>query len=496
MSHKIHGGDSKSQVPTDGGETKSGASRVFQALAVLRSIRDPRKSKLGLRDAIAAAIQQGEAFAKWCETGTPVKRIQVWMENQLVITVDPEDIANLKSVQLDAPSSQNAVMQVLKADERGEPVVLFNVSLNKVRSAGFDETVDIPNGQRIRLVIAPVANGRFEMVVAFLPEEGFCTLPDPEVKRSLKANAVGATGLSKPWSNLSLLPGHRMGYATACACAVIVLVVVGLGMTAARVLTKPSNPTILPNTHVDTSSTLGKTTKPVLKAEPIAVEVPKGFQKTIKPTYRVTVGYRHGSIVSQRSRPSVVNNASCPVAPKHDGLPGRPSGWQAPTTAVDLNRSNPKSGAEVLTSWDEQRRIKLGDIEFVAVMVDSTSPSEHSELNTLQVSFVRALSQLSEWKVVGGDIKASPEAVIKLRFEPDATCLGVVLAEIRDANGKLLWQDMVGCRALKKGDHETMFADASARLIAKLQSQMKESDDSGKSGTPISGGHDRAADLR
>src|SRR5215213_3466013 len=151
MSQHKHGGELDDQAIGHSSEADhKEVSPIFHALAVLRGVRRLRKGKLTLRQAIAAAIEEGEAYKKWCANGTPVKQIQVWVESQLVITVVPEQIANLKSVHFDAPSLENSVMQLTKADE-GEPrIVLFNLPLNSVRDCGLDETIKLPNGQRIR----------------------------------------------------------------------------------------------------------------------------------------------------------------------------------------------------------------------------------------------------------------------------------------------------------------------------------------------------------
>src|SRR5688572_28443778 len=75
---------------------------AVQALAILRAVRHSGKDKLGLRDAIKVACQQGAAFKRWCERGTPVRRVQVWVENHLVMTVSPEDgSVKLNSFQFD-----------------------------------------------------------------------------------------------------------------------------------------------------------------------------------------------------------------------------------------------------------------------------------------------------------------------------------------------------------------------------------------------------------
>src|SRR2546430_8726437 len=84
--------------------------RIFNALAKLRGVRQLGKDRLGLREAIAVARAQGAAYERWCERGTLIRRVQVWVEGRLVMTVSPlENSVNLKAFNFDVASPRDAV---------------------------------------------------------------------------------------------------------------------------------------------------------------------------------------------------------------------------------------------------------------------------------------------------------------------------------------------------------------------------------------------------
>ena len=241
MSQNTKDGEIKNRMVVSSSDA-DGASRFFRALAVLRGVRHRHKGKLDLRESISAAREQGTAFEKWGKIGTPIKRIQVWTERQLLITVDPE-IATLKSVQFDAPSRDHAVMQVLKADEGEEPVVLFNLPLDRVRTGGFDQTIDIPNGQRLRLVISPEVLGWFEMVVAFVTDETGCKLPTTMtgVRKTMAAGA--GTVSNEPWKHFVRLPQSK--FSTGMWACVVILSICSLTYAVHALIKHAPNITVV-----------------------------------------------------------------------------------------------------------------------------------------------------------------------------------------------------------------------------------------------------------
>ena len=489
MNKKTLGGDHIKKVPPPKARPSRfyGGSATLCALAALRGVRDFGQGKLGLREAILAAFEQGAAFKRWREKGTLVRRVQVWVENQLVMTVSPgENCVKLKAFNFVVPSPREAVMRIMKADEGEEPVVLRNLPLNTVPAHGLDETTPLPNGQRIRLEILPKEAGRFDIKVAFAPEEEEQPLKEiiPSCTLSAKAGAGNTSSIS--WAYVpTLLSQPRFGYG-ASTCAVLILaLVVGVGASGFRSLMRraPVRITIV-STRGQNLARAGEECWSVT-----GLAVPSADAPTQKPSvhlYKVSVKYKHGSVETAGSSLMESENVSCPLRPERFGSTIKPLHFAGVKTEAanletairktpddKIDRPPDASEPEVLIPLDTLAQTKLAEVQWVHVTVDDTSPSSETELRVLRTSFVRVLNGSSPWEVLAASEESSPDAVIKLRFEPDTTCLGVVIIEIRDPDGKVLWRARVGCRALPKRDHDEMFADASARLIAKLKEKIE-----------------------
>jgi hypothetical protein len=145
---------------------------LARALAILRGIRRSGTGQLPLRESCDVAIQQGAAFKKWCTEDKPIRRVQVWVEGQPVMTVTPvEDSVTVKAFTFDVSSPSEAVMQVLKAEEGEEPVVLLNLPLASVSTSGIDQTTELPNAQRLRLKVLMTDAGRFQTLVSFAEKD-------------------------------------------------------------------------------------------------------------------------------------------------------------------------------------------------------------------------------------------------------------------------------------------------------------------------------------
>ncbi len=492
MAENTHDGEIRGKTSADASDG-DGASRFLRGIGKLRGVRHRHKGKLDLPQAISAAREQGAAFERWRETGTLLKRIQVWTENQLLITVHPE-IANLRSVQFDAPSRENAVMQVLKADEGEEPIVLFNLPLDRVRTCGFEQTIDIPSGQRLRLKISPEVLGWFEMVVAFVTEESRCELPR-KVAGNGNAKAARAAAAGEPWRGLphvnpvQLLSSRSMNY-VAWGCIILVAASFVIGASLVNTVISRSGIRVT-LTRDETRSQPSSAANSSVAGAPVSESA-----QPPKDRSHVTVRYKGGTINKPRASLTVTVDSACPVPFKKEIAAEKPA-WtvqpkadnarlqvsQPVSNGISSDVSNKSQGGlepEVLTPWDTQSQIKLAALRYVHVKVDDTSKATPSELQTLRASFVQVLKDKAHWQVVDSNNDPSPEATIKLGFEPDKTCLGVVLVEIRDVDGKLLWQALVGCRALPKQEHGAMFADASARLISKLQDKLELSQNGAK----------------
>src|SRR5258706_3675059 len=55
---------------------------LFQAVSRLQAVRVPGKGRLTMNEAVTAAISQGETFRRWCQGGSLVGEIDVWVEGR------------------------------------------------------------------------------------------------------------------------------------------------------------------------------------------------------------------------------------------------------------------------------------------------------------------------------------------------------------------------------------------------------------------------------
>jgi hypothetical protein len=203
MAKKTHSGEeSDRKIPPAEARPKTIGSgdAVLDALARMRGVRTPGKGQLGLREAMAVAREQRAAYERWKTRGTPVRSVQILVEGRRMTTASSDDVsANLKSFHFDVASSRDAVMQILKADEGEELVVLRNQPLGMVPSDGLDDPILLPNGQRIALKIVPTESGRFDVRIAFsVGEDTPLTINPPKAKEKT-AKAAAAKKMSNDW---------------------------------------------------------------------------------------------------------------------------------------------------------------------------------------------------------------------------------------------------------------------------------------------------------
>jgi hypothetical protein len=133
-------------------EPDKDAALLFQVMSRLQSVRVPSKGRLTADEAIETALEQGNAFRRWKESGSLVGEIEVWVEGRRVMSVLPESPAELQEFTFRVPSPDAAVLQ-LTTQANGEQVVLYTLPLRNVPEKGLDHTEWWSNGQHIRLSI-------------------------------------------------------------------------------------------------------------------------------------------------------------------------------------------------------------------------------------------------------------------------------------------------------------------------------------------------------
>lgn len=190
---------------------------LLRAVGRLRHVREPGRGRLTLKEAREAAARQAEAYARAFREGRPVRRVEVWVEGGRVMSVAPGDAARLKDFNFDVASAADAVLQVCKAEEGEERVVLLTVPLRGVAAGGRAYAAELPNGQKYTLEIKPEPGGRFAVRLAFdthalapeptRPEDGPENRPVP----GLVGRAVATmAALLNSWP--ALVPRYLMAF--------------------------------------------------------------------------------------------------------------------------------------------------------------------------------------------------------------------------------------------------------------------------------------------
>jgi hypothetical protein len=150
------------------GDDERMTSKDASSLDELAKVRKPGKGALNLGEAAQTVIEQAIAYEAWQELGAPAGILEVWVEGSNVMTLQPGETTDFKSVLFEMPSLKNAVVQVVRqADEVADTVVLFNHKLASVPAEGVEFVEEHPNKQTVILKMKPAGHGKLTMWLGF-----------------------------------------------------------------------------------------------------------------------------------------------------------------------------------------------------------------------------------------------------------------------------------------------------------------------------------------
>lgn len=442
--------------------------QLLDALRVLRTVRKPGEGKLTLQSAINAAIYQGEAFSEWRESGTPIGQVEVWVEGLTVVTVNPVPPTDLENFSFTVPSPEDAVLQVVRADENEKRVVLLNLHLKSVPENGRRYAELLPNGQQIILEIKPEESGKFNVRVEFTPavepssntvgkESGVSARNMSKGKAAAaRANSNNVYSISKPLTRRSR---------SIALAASISLGLIGLGFFLGNATDAPNNmrggavrPNLNQNNMAHTKD-VANSSQPAFEEK--ASPVKDNQDLLIRATHTLLA-------VWGVDRSKKTNNLSLkgPRAVVTVKAAESPIVVGEIKEASSLNRKE-NLPTDTAANWYTFRQSRLAALKTIYVQTDiSVDTTKQRELLH---SFVKALQGMEQMTVLGPNDQGRADAVITIRFEPDDQCLGIVFADLRDRDGKFLWQEYATCQGKPNLHQDTLFDDVSERLVAKLE---------------------------
>jgi hypothetical protein len=123
----------------------------------------------------------------------------------------------------------------------------------------------------------------------------------------------------------------------------------------------------------------------------------------------------------------------------------------------------------VYRSTEMNRFATLATLGHVSVRLQDAPATQATENQLLLLSFVHAFEASSRFTVLRDSDNSKADVVIGLRYEGNEPDAGVVFVDIRDSDGKFIWQDFTDCEKSAKSDHWTMFTVAAESLVNNLE---------------------------
>jgi hypothetical protein len=429
-------------------------------LSELERVRKPGLGKLNVGEAINTAIEQGVAYEEWQEFGAPTGVIEVWVEAQRVMTLEPGETSDLEGVLFKAPQLKDAVVQVVrKADEIADTVVLLNRKLQSVPVEGVELVENHPNDQTVILKMKPVGNGQISIWVGFGRSNSVLDV-DPEPEPKPRSFGAAARTAIKRW----IIPQPELVYASLVFVVTFIATFGALSLRQVRGL-EPADTTDSLNstgnsaviTMIDSSSSCF--------AQHVSPEVKSDGEKVI------------ADLVSFQAMNA---NASADTKPVVRIAPLRVTVTTKNDETLTSMNENAYAHSDLLTGENivvnasdiEPLRLRrLAKVRSMFVQVDEASQANEAQKEEVFVSVSKALNELGI-SVVDNTKKSQADGTMLLRVETDPK-FGVIIAVVRDRDENFLWQQHADCGVVSGISQGVIFGDASTRLINKLALSMK-----------------------
>lgn len=123
----------------------------------------------------------------------------------------------------------------------------------------------------------------------------------------------------------------------------------------------------------------------------------------------------------------------------------------------------------------EKRFAAIAGLQHVSVRVKNSEATQADNSEWVRSVFAQAFQASSRFKVLNDSDQSKAELVIKLRFEPTERTSGFVFVDIRDSNGKFIWQDFADCTESRPTEQGESFLVAAGNLVSSLEEVMGNS---------------------
>ena len=450
-------------------ETDQDCEALFEAISRIQAVRVPGVGRVSPPDAIAVAIDQGEAFKRWCRKGAPLEDIEAWVDGRRVMTARPESRATLLGFKFKVPSPDAAVLQ-LTTRALGEITVLFNLLLRHVPENGWRHREDWPNGQSMTLYITrstfTVATaaagagsmgraekmGEFYIKVAIGLAEG---QSQSDGRDSYERTEQGIQKQATP-----VIPEKPKAMAALAAALAVGILFIGLVL----LFRFNSNPPV-----AEAKSQERPGPMLALAAEPGLAEMSPGAGAIAESDVIDPVPSDFGA-VSERQSVTNANEGKSRISSR-DNV-SKLSDLKAAIVIRQPQASELVSSVGI-TSLPTPVYPRLAALKNMYV-------DTKAEPIKLRSHFIQALEASKRFNVLAEGEQLKADGVITLGFEPQSPCLGVVFVKVTSRDGNFLWGNYAWeatpvCRTVPVSQ-DKIFNDASIALVDSLESTVRQAE--------------------
>jgi hypothetical protein len=471
-------------------------AQLYEAISRLRAVRVPGKPKLTMQEAMDAAEAQYESYRRWKSRGGPLGKMKAWVEGEEVFkALGPPVFGNFN---INWPALNEGVLQITTEYEQ-EQIVLYNLRLHDVPRARTVYDERLPDGQHLvltvtRYVTLAAAAGSssssrtegFAINIAIQPRPGairsfaIADLLDLSKENGKRREDKEETKNSRPkLSVMSDRNSSRPRWTSRVAYAVVVAL---LGFLIFQ------------------TESLKSLIKSTVTAQNKASESKAGVQMAINEQPEVQEDSRKAASISASSLPEsspmiadVNTIRKIPVKIESLKHHRATASWQI--NDIETVAVYPPKESEIITiaaselpktellenNTDERltryrelegRMAAIATLQSIPVRVQSSEMTQAAKTERLRSLFAQAFEASPRFKVLNDSDQSKAALVIGLRFEAAERTSGFVFVDIRDSNGKFIWQDFANC--MQSRPNETFIVDARG-LVSSLEQVMSAS---------------------
>jgi hypothetical protein len=436
----------------DQADYNNAEEQVAHALETLRLLND-KENPLSLRQTIARARELAETYARWEQSLALIKDIAVRLSDGQEIAVDQSNVASLCGLRFINSFPADSVLHIWKKpDEQFGEVQLLSLSLKDVQSHGYSYKKTYKNGQTLSLEVVHCADGQFHVSVDYSAKERVMVATStsygwlPVIGAAVIALSKLGAYLRKPrpqfeplsWQmSASFIAGLVLAASGIYTATRLPLIGASLNRPKSKddqtLQVKPSNwlerYTLLPKMR-----SLQALANSENEAQPPLEHINVLKDKDVKPQPKDVKAVYEKVGGSTEAR----NHAPLTTAPEYKSKVHR------------REESAPLSGdAEIKleTKKDQtQDKDKASDAEVnkpTIIYIKTSSKDNLVSVETLRRAVINALKQASLIDrfiiLPSNDDSQKAECVIDVRLLPKIDSKGVMLVELYDNRGLLLW---------------------------------------------------------